>query len=160
ILPILTYPNPLLKQISNPVDLPDPSLAKALADLTETLYDAPGCTGIAAPQVGILKRIVLIDASRNAKCQNHHGKHILINPVIQWQQGEVIGREGCLSIPDLTANVKRAQHIRVFALNPAGEEITIETSDFEARLILHEVDHLDGLLFLDRVASLKTDVFR
>jgi len=131
-----------------------------IADLLETLESSPGCVGIAAPQVGMLKRIIIIDAARHPKNFPNHGRMILINPVIEWQEGEVLAREGCLSFPHLTANVKRAQRIRFKALNYQGQEIEVETSDFEARVVLHEADHLDGILFLDRVSSLKTDVFR
>jgi peptide deformylase len=160
VLDVLTYPNPLLKQVSEPVTAFDEQLAQLVADLVETLDHYPGCVGVAAPQTGNLKRIIVIDASRNRKPVPNHGRHVLINPVIEWQDGEETAREGCLSLPDFTANVKRSKAIRCRATNPQGEEIVIETSDFEARVILHESDHLNGILFLDRVSSLKTDVFR
>jgi peptide deformylase len=160
VLPILIYPNPSLKKVSDAVDLNDSSLQSLIQDLFETLDASPNCTGVAAPQVGVLKRVIAIDASRNAKAGPNHGRMALINPVIHWQSGEAIAREGCLSIPDFTANIKRATHIKFTAVLSDGRTIDEETKDFEARLILHEVDHLDGILFLDRVASLKTDVFR
>jgi len=160
ILPILVYPDPRLKQISLSVESFDDDLHQLITDLTETLYEAPGCVGVAAPQVGALRRLIIIDASRNAKAGPNLGKLVLINPEIVESQGEIIAREGCLSLPHLTANVKRAKQIKVRALNEKGETLIFDTQDFEARVILHEYDHLDGLLFLDRVASLKTDVFR
>jgi len=160
VLDILTYPNPELKKVSQPIDRIDDVITKLIEDLSETLYVSPGCVGIAAPQVGALVRLIIIDGSRNKKCLKNHGKQILINPQIVWQEGAVLGREGCLSLPDFTANVTRAHAIRVAALNEAGDPVTLETEDMEARVILHETDHLDGILFLDRVASLKTDVFR
>ncbi len=160
VLEVLTYPNPVLKQVSQPVVQVDEELQALIKDLVETMYASPGCVGIAAPQVGTLKRIIVIDASRNPKCTNHHGHLVLLNPIIEWQEGEVVGREGCLSLPALTANVKRAKNIGVSAQAPDLSSIKFETGDFEARLILHETDHLDGLLFLDRVTCLKTDVFR
>lgn len=160
LLEILTYPNPLLKSKSEPVENLDADTLKFIDDLCETMYASPGCVGIAAPQTGVLKRIIIVDASRNAKCELQHGKMILINPVVEWQQGEVVAREGCLSVPHFTGNVKRAKDIRFRAQTIDGTEIQMETTDFEARVILHEADHLDGLLFLDRVSSLKTDVFR
>jgi len=160
VLDILIYPNPELKKVSQPIERVDDTTAKLIEDLCETLYASPGCVGIAAPQVGALVRLIIIDASRNKKCLKHHGRQILINPQMVWQDEAVIGREGCLSLPDFTANVSRARAIRVTALNEHGQSVTLETEDLEARVILHEADHLDGILFLDRVASLKTDVFR
>ncbi len=160
ILPILIYPDERLKQISAQVESFDETVTRLIDDLLETLYDSPGCVGIAAPQVGALLRLVIVDAGRNAKAGPNQGRMILINPEIIHSDGEVMAREGCLSLPHLTANVKRAQHIKVSALNEKGQTWEFEASDFEARVVLHERDHLDGLLFLDRVASLKTDVFR
>jgi len=160
ILPILLYPDPRLKQISAPIGAIDEAIERLIDDLLETLYDSPGCVGIASPQVGALHRMVIIDASRNAKAGENHGRMILINPEVLSSEGEIMAREGCLSLPHLTANVKRAQHIKVKAQNEKGEWWEFDASNFEARVVLHEMDHLDGLLFLDRVASLKTDVFR
>lgn len=159
ILPVLVYPDPELKKVSEPVDFKE-DLSSTIQDLLDTMYDAPGCVGLAAPQCGILKRILIIDVSRNKKVESKYGLMVIINPVIEYSEGEILAREGCLSLPDLTANVKRAQKIRARFQNPQGEEQVIEVSDFEARVILHELDHLDGILFLDRVSSLKTDVFR
>jgi peptide deformylase len=138
----------------------DSAIKDLIQDLLDTLYDAPGCVGIAAPQIAQMKRIIIIDASRNTKNPPNHGRMILINPVFEEQTGELLAREGCLSIPDLTANVRRAEHIKLSALDENGQKVQVETGGFEARVILHEYDHLDGILFLDRVASLKTDVFR
>jgi peptide deformylase len=160
VLEVLTYPNALLKQTSEAVNEFDASTKQLIADLVETLLHFPGCVGIAAPQTGALKRIIAIDVSRNRKPVENHGLQVLINPVIEWHEGEELAREGCLSIPDFTANVRRATKIRCRALNADGGETIIEAVGFEARVILHENDHLDGLLFLDRVSSLKTDVFR
>lgn len=163
VLPILEYPHPLLKTVCDPIVSLDEQMLAFIADLNETLEISPGCVGVAAPQVGMTRRLIIVDASRTRKPVENHGRLVLINPVIEWQEGEVMGREGCLSLPHLTANVKRAQKIRCRALTPEGnelKEIVVEASDFEARVILHESDHLDGLLFLDRVSSLKTDVFR
>ena len=159
-LPILVYPDPLLKKVSSPVEHMDARLEQLINDLEETMYEQPGCVGIAAPQTGHLDRIILIDVSRNRKPLPNNGKLLMINPVVETQTGEVLGREGCLSLPHLTANVKRAQEIRVRYLDRQMQAHALSTSDFEARVILHEADHLDGILFLDRVSSLKTDVFR
>lgn len=138
----------------------DDATRQFIADLDETMTMQPGCVGIAAPQTGNLQRIILIDVSRNRKPLPNNGKMVMINPVFKSQEGEVLGREGCLSLPHLTANVIRAQRIVVHYLDENMQENVLETSDFEARVVLHEADHLDGILFLDRVSSLKTDVFR
>lgn len=160
VLDVLVYPHPLLKQVSPAVAQIDAEIEGLIADLCATLEHYPGCVGLAAPQTGHLKRIIVIDASRNRKPVPNHGPLVLINPVIEHQEGEAVAREGCLSLPDFTANVRRATRIVCRALDGQGKEILLATSDFEARLVLHEIDHLDGLLFLDRVTSLKTDVFR
>jgi peptide deformylase len=160
VLDVLTYPNPELKNVSAPISHFDSDLQKFLEDLCETLYASPGCVGIAAPQTGMLRRIIVIDASRNKKCTSHSGRQVLINPEITVQEGSVTGREGCLSLPEFTANVVRANSIEVAALNEKSEKVVLKAEGFEARVILHEIDHLDGILFLDRVTSLKTDVFR
>lgn len=157
---VLTYPDQRLKQVSVPIARFDASLQCLVQDLDDTMYGSPGCTGIAAPQIGEAIRMVLIDASRNRKPVENHGRLLLINPEVSDLQGEAIGREGCLSVPQFTGNVKRAKQIKVRALDGQGNSIELDAVDFEARLILHEIDHLDGILFLDRVSSLKTDIFR
>ena len=157
---VLIFPDLRLKEISAEVDLSDPELPGILQDLVDTLEFSPGCTGIAAPQLGILKRIVLIDATRARKPSDNHGRVILINPVIGSSAGSATAREGCLSVPDLTGNVTRAESITVDFVDSNGVAQQINTDKFEARLIQHEVDHLDGYLFIDRVSCLKTDVFR
>lgn len=159
-LNILVYPDPVLKMVSAKVDEITAELSEFIQDLLETMLASPGCVGIAAPQVGCLKRIIAIDASRSPKCTDSRGQMLLINPVIESEEGRVTGREGCLSLPDFTANVARAEKITVSAFNEDWQQVRFESFGFEARVILHEYDHLDGLLFLDRVSSLKTDVFR
>ncbi|MBX9685727.1 MAG: peptide deformylase [Candidatus Obscuribacterales bacterium] len=158
---ILLYPNPLLKQVSSAVDdLNSAEFQELIADLTDTLDASPGCVGIAAPQIAYQKRVVLIDASRNRKPVPNNGRLLLINPLIIRSEGSVLGREGCLSLPHLTANVSRAQEIMLQYSDLEGRLRELVSQEFEARVIQHEMDHLDGLLFLDRVSSLKTDVFR
>jgi peptide deformylase len=118
------------------------------------------CVGLAAPQLGDEVRMVVVDVSEHPRATRHHGLLVLVNPVIRRSSGGEIAREGCLSIPDLTANVKRATELTVEASDTDGAVQSIEAEGFEARAIQHEMDHLDGILFLDRVASLTTDVFR
>ncbi len=135
--------------------------ARLADDLLETMRSFPGCVGIAANQVGELARVIVVDLSEHPKAADaNHGLLQLVNPRITASAGAEVGREGCLSIPDYTANVKRAVTITLEALTPAGEPLEVESVGFEARCLQHELDHLDGLLFLDRVDSLKTDVFR
>jgi peptide deformylase len=120
----------------------------------------PRCVGLAAPQLGDEVRIVVVDVSEHPRATRHHGLLVLVNPVIKRSSGSEIAREGCLSIPDLTANVKRSMEVTVEASGTDGAIQSIEAEGFEARALQHEMDHLDGILFLDRVANLTTDVFR
>jgi peptide deformylase len=120
----------------------------------------PRCVGLAAPQLGEEVRIVVVDVSEHPRATRHHGLLVLVNPVIKRSSGSEIAREGCLSIPDLTANVKRSMEVTVEASGTDGAIQSIEAEGFEARALQHEMDHLDGILFLDRVANLTTDVFR
>ncbi|NDD27838.1 MAG: peptide deformylase [Proteobacteria bacterium] len=153
---VLVYPDPRLKQVSAPVtDLGD-SLAALVADLRDTLASRPG-VGIAAPQIGEMRRVVLIDVSQRFP---ERPARIFVNPEILEVSDKRIFREGCMSIPDFTANVLRGYRVRVRALDEHGQPFELDTDELEAIAIQHECDHLDGLLFLDRVASLKTDVFR
>ena len=150
---VLRYPHPALKEVARPADPAD--LERVGADLVDTMRSFPRCAGIAAPQIGEPVRVVAVDVSEHPKATSSHGLLVLANPRVVLASGAEVAREGCLSIPDLTANVRRATSIVV----QAGDQ-TIESEGFEARCLLHEIDHLDGLLFLDRVDSLKTDVFR
>jgi len=162
ILPILKFPDPLLLQKSAPVARVTPELSAVIGDLLDTMRASPGGVGISAPQVGVLKRIVALNVSaskRGAQVENH-GLLILINPEILAKGGRQIVREGCMSIPDYTANIERAQWVLVDAIDREGKQVILESVGFEAVAIQHEVDHLDGILFLDRVASIKTDLFR
>ncbi len=158
-LEILTYPDERLKQLSAEVTLFDAELQQFLADLEETMRAGPGGVGIAAPQVGRFQRIALVDVSSKPKIEQH-GFLVLINPEIVEYNGFVKGREGCMSVPDFTGNVMRAETITLEYRDAQGEKQTIKTGGFEARAIQHEMDHLDGLLFLDRLVSRRNDLFR
>ena len=162
ILPILQFPDPLLKEKSAPVEGVTPELHAVIEDLLDTMRASPGGVGISAPQIGVLKRVVTVDVTlskRGAQTENH-GLLVLVNPEILAKGGRQIVREGCMSIPDYTANIERAQWVLVDALDREGKQVILESVGLEAVAIQHEVDHLDGILFLDRVASLKTDLFR
>jgi len=158
---VLRYPHPSLKRKARELGPDDAELTRAVArDLLDTMDSFGHCVGLAAPQLDHLVRIVVVDVSAHPKAPPHNGRLVLVNPVIRSSDGGELGREGCLSIPHLTANVRRATQIAVEATTPAGERVAIESEGFEARCLQHEIDHLDGLLFLDRVDSLATDVFR
>jgi peptide deformylase len=158
---VLRYPHPALKETCTTVqDDRMEDAARVARDLLDTMRSFPGCVGIAAPQIEELVRVVVVDVTDHPKATVSQGLLELVNPVIVERAGEEVAREGCLSIPDYTANVRRAVHVTLEARTPAGAPVTIESEGFEARCLQHELDHLDGFLFLDRVDSLKTDVFR
>lgn len=162
VLPIRVFPDPILKEKAAPVEKVTGAVSAFLDDLLDTMRHSPGGVGIAAPQVGVLQRIVIVDVSahRRGSREQNHGLLVLVNPEILAKGGRQIVREGCMSVPDYTANVERAQWVLVDALGPDGGRKIIESIGFEAVAIQHEVDHLDGLLFLDRVVSVKSDLFR
>jgi len=160
ILEILKLPDERLKQVSEPVTAFDEALRSFIADLEETRQNGPAAVGIAAPQVGMFKRVVIIDCSTTRKPVPNHGHMILVNPEITHWEGYEPGREGCLSVPDYTGNVIRATRIRLSAQDPQGEPLEYEMEGYEARAAQHEIDHLDGMLFVDRVVSRRTDLFK
>ncbi|HVF09598.1 MAG TPA: peptide deformylase [Abditibacteriaceae bacterium] len=160
IRPVLLVPDPRLKQSCAWVERFDDSLRAMIRDLEDTRAANPGCVGIAACQIGELSRVAIVNTAGHRKYGSQSQGHmVLINPIITAQEGERMGREGCLSLPDFTANVRRALNVSVAFQDGIGQEHRIETTDFEAVVIQHEIDHLDGILFLDRVANLATDVF-
>jgi len=147
--------------VARPLDDDTDTAARVAADLLETMRSFPGCVGIAAPQIDELFRVIAVDVSEHRKApETAHGELVLVDPAVVSASGAKVAREGCLSLPHLTANVRRATSIVVSGRTPAGDDIEVESVDFEARCLLHEIDHLDGLLFLDRVDSLAADVFR
>jgi peptide deformylase len=158
---ILLYPDPMLKMVCAPVVHIDAGVRALARDLVDTMRAAGHSVGVAAPQIGDCRRVLVVDVSHSklGKAQNH-GLLLMINPVIVQREGSRDMREGCMSIPDYTGNVTRAEAIVVQYLTIDGQEMVIHACGFEAVAIQHELDHLDGLLFLDRVSSLKTDLFR
>lgn len=162
VLDIITYPDPRLKQVADEVINFDSAFESFVQDLDETMMAGPGGVGIAATQVGVMQRIVIVDVSGYPRLKNakHHGHLILVNPeIIDWQ-GMKKGREGCMSVPDFTGNVIRAENIVLKASNENGVIQEYEMEGFEARAVQHEIDHLDGLLFLDRLVSRRNDLFK
>jgi peptide deformylase len=158
---ILLYPDPILKTVCATVEEIDEGVRALAQDLVDTMQAAGHSVGVAAPQIGDCWRVLVVDVSHSklGKAQNH-GLLVMINPVILQREGSRDMREGCMSVPEYTGNVTRAEAVVVQFLATDGQEMVIHASGFEAVAIQHELDHLDGLLFLDRVSSLKTDVFR
>jgi len=153
---ILTYPNPTLKKKSAPVTIITDAVRELVQDMAETMYDAPGI-GLAAPQIGVHQRVIVIDIS---------GKNdppdliVAINPEIIFAEGDAYEEEGCLSVPDYAANVKRRARVIVKALDLNGAEQTWKAEDLLAIAFQHEIDHLDGILFVDHLSTLKRELFQ
>ena len=157
ILDILTYPNKFLKQKAKPVKEIDRALQKLIDDMGETMYDAPG-TGLAATQVGFDKSIIVYDGFPG---EEKGALKVLINPAIISSSGETISeQEGCLSVPDYREDVKRAQFVHVEGMDRDGKFVTIKTEDFLAIVLQHEIDHLNGILFIDRISKLKRNLYK
>lgn len=156
---VLQYPDPRLRQISVPVTGFDAALDALLRDLEDSMRAGPGSVGIAAPQIGVFCRVAIVDVSARPGIA-HHGCLRLVNPQIVSRAGEVKGREGCMSVPDYTGNVLRAERIGLRWQDPDGRWQECTCAGYEARAVQHELDHLDGLLFLDRLVSPRRDLFR
>jgi peptide deformylase len=137
---IVLVPDPILKEKARPVTKFTERLHKLLDDMAETMYDAPG-VGLAAPQVGILKRVIVIDIGE--------GLIEMVNPEIVEKSGEQIAQEGCLSIPDLLSDVRRAEKVKVRGQDRFGNPVEMEAEGFLARAFQHEIDHLNGVLMID-----------
>ncbi len=156
ILEIIKYPDERLKMKSAELETIDHSVLSFIGDLVETMRSSPG-VGLAAVQVGRLVRVIAVDVTPG---NPGHGLIVLINPVITASSGSKTGREGCLSVPEYTANITRATRVTVTGLDPGGRETTVEAEGFEAVALQHEIDHLDGVLFIDRITSMKRDLFK
>ncbi len=167
---VLLVPDEMLKRVCAPLDpaaLEDPnalvdgaapaaaagSIRDLMTDLVDTMRAHPGCIGLAAPQIGSPLRLVVIDVTGHRRARSCHGLVIIANPRIVESGGSCVMREGCLSIPDFTADVRRAETVLVEGTIPGDGPVSLAADAFEARLLLHEIDHLDGKLFLDRVES-------
>lgn len=155
---IHTYPDAVLKHPAEQVTDIDGTVATLLEDMAETMYAAPGI-GLAAPQVGVGQRIIVLDVPRE---DEGPGKRLmkLVNPTIVERDGSIVWEEGCLSVPDFTAPVTRARRILVRAWTTEHKEIEIEAEELLAVALQHEIDHLEGKLFLDRLSRLKRDLYK
>jgi peptide deformylase len=153
VCPVLVLPDPVLKRVAAPVGRVG-AAARALAtDLVDTMRATPACVGLAAPQIGVAARAFVVDVTGHRKARSCHGELVLFDPELVVASDPAVAREGCLSVPDLTGDVARAASLVVRGLALDGTERVVEVDAFEARAVLHEIDHLDGRLFLDRVSS-------
>ncbi|MDR2460164.1 MAG: peptide deformylase [Deltaproteobacteria bacterium] len=157
ILPILKYPDPLLLEVSEPVTEFDESLKKLSSDMIDTLKDAPGA-GLAAPQIGKRIRLIVMDNS-SLEDEQYNDVITLVNPVIVHAEGKQVYMEGCLSVEDLQSNVNRYLRVKVDYQDLYGNPKTIEASERRAVILQHEIDHLDGVLFLDHLSPLKRELY-
>ena len=156
VLEILKYPHPVLKRRSQEIEKIDENVRQLIQDMTETMYDANG-VGLAACQVGVNKRIIVLDVSPMDPEQDFFA---LINPEILTAEEEIDHEEGCLSVPDCQETIKRKQKVRVRGMSPEGNEIELEAQGILAIALQHEVDHLNGVLILDRMSGLKREIYR
>jgi peptide deformylase len=154
VLPVMTAPAAVLGRPGAPVDPADPAIVQLAADLVATMRVSPGCVGLAAPQVGVSAQVFCLDVTEHPKTATSHGTLVLCNARIVEASRWRPGREGCMSVPDLTGDVKRAGRVVVEAELPGTREaVRLATDAFEARALQHEIDHCAGKLFLDRVAG-------
>lgn len=151
--PIVKFPDPILQRPSEPVTQFDEDLETLIDDMFESMYDAHGI-GLAAPQIGVPKRITVIDLSFKKDPQE---KIVLINPEIMVREGKQYEEEGCLSLPDIREKVSRAAKVKIRAQDAKGDWFEREADDLLARAFQHEIDHLDGILFIFRISALKRD---
>ena len=154
---ILTYPNNFLRQPTRPVTVITDDVHTLIDDMIETMYDEPG-VGLAAIQVGSDQSIIVYDASPS---EEERQAQVLINPEIVSSEGHQLSEnEGCLSVPDFRADVKRAARVRVEGLDRKGQPVAFEADGFLAILLQHEIDHLNGILFIDRISALKREMYK
>lgn len=153
-LAVVTAPAPVLAAVGDRVDPKDPAIVQLAADLIATMRISPGCVGLAAPQVGESVKVFSVDVSAHPKTRDHHGTYVLCNAEVVESSRNEKAREGCMSVPDFTGDVKRATRLVVRAQLPGtGEEVMLRANAFEARALQHEIDHCEGRIFLDRVAG-------
>ena len=150
----------MLRAKCNPVEVLDGEVRSLIADLVDTMYHHPGCVGLAAPQIGVPHRVFVIDVSRKRGPKGNHGLVVLVNPTIVRTEGSKVGREGCLSIPQFLGDVRRARRVVVQGWDGEGREVSVAAKGLEAVAVQHEMDHLDGILFIDKLSSLGRGLIR
>jgi peptide deformylase len=157
---IKTFPDPVLRKKTDAVGVIDEAISRLIDDMVETMHAAPG-VGLAANQVGVPLQVAVIDLGDH---EEDEGKKrplvVLINPEVLSQEGSIVAEEGCLSVPDFTEKVKRAARIKVRAKDRAGKTFELEADGLMAKALQHEIDHLNGILFIDRLSPIKKSIFR
>ncbi|MFO0752643.1 MAG: peptide deformylase [Thermodesulfovibrionales bacterium] len=156
VLKIRKYPDEVLRKKALPVEALNGKVHRLIDDMIETMYDAPGI-GLAAPQVGVSQRIIVVDVSAR---EEQTPLIVLINPEVEEADGFADSEEGCLSIPEYYSSVRRAERVVVKGLDREGRPVRIEACDLLARALQHEIDHLDGVLFVDRLSTIKKEFFK
>jgi len=156
VLGILKYPHPVLKKRSKEVDRIDEEVKKLIRDMTETMYEASGI-GLAACQVGVPRRIIVVDVSPIDPLQSLFA---MINPEVMSEEGEIDHEEGCLSVPDCLETVRRKEKVRVRGMSPEGKEMEVAGEGILAMALQHEIDHINGILILDHISRLKREIYR
>jgi peptide deformylase len=168
VLSIVTYPDSVLKKVADPVEVFDESIHQLIRDMADTLYSVHGI-GLAAPQVGVSKRLLIYDLERkdleegltDEERIKHRNYKVIINPEVISAENEVLSeKEGCLSVPGFSADVQRFQKIHIKALDENEKELNIDTDEYLGIVLQHEMDHLDGILLVDHVSSLKREMYR
>ena len=153
VLPVLALPHPALTSVAEPVGELDDAARVLAQDLVDTMRSSPACVGLAAPQIGVSRRAFAVDVTGHRKALSCHGTFVLFDPEILGGSDPQPAREGCMSVPDLTGDVVRLASLTVVGTSPQGERVVLEVDGFEARAVQHELDHLNGLVFLDRVSG-------
>ena len=156
-LQVLQFPDPRLKRVSEPVPAVDDALRALAAEMLQVMYDEPGI-GLAAPQVGHAVRLVVMDTEWNEEGAARNPA-VIVNPEIVSREGRITWNEGCLSVPDFNADVERAEHVVVRYHDLDGQEVTEDVTGLRAVCFQHEIDHLDGILFIDRISRLKRSLY-
>jgi peptide deformylase len=156
VLKLNTYPDEILACKARPADLSDAGMQQLIDDMIETMYESNGI-GLAAPQVGVSKRLIIVDTNPRSDSPS---PLVLINPEIALAEGLCDSEEGCLSVPEYIAHIKRAERVIVAALDRNGNEVRFEATGLFARALQHEIDHLDGVLIVDRLSALKREFFK
>lgn len=151
VLAVVRLPDRVLTRPADAVGEIDDAARRLAVDLVETMRASPACVGLAAPQVGVPLRAFVVDVTGHRKARSCHGTIVMFDPELAGYEGAELGREGCMSVPDLTGDVPRPTSVVVRGTAPDGSRFEVEADAFEARALLHELDHLDGKLFLDRV---------